>query len=184
MRGIEEIALAFDAACRDAGVGYAFIGAMAVMAWGEPRATQDVDALVEISADKIEPLQSALRARGLSVDPRDLLDAMGDGSHVTVSALDSIFYVDAKLARSPIERRQVAEAGEVPFGSALLRVVRPEETIAFKLSFGTPKDIQDARSILVRAEGGLDRARLLAFALQLGVRDALRQVEEDLRKLQ
>lgn len=180
MRGIDEIALAFDASCHEAGVAYAFMGALAVMAWGEPRATQDADALVDAKPGDAEPLSSSLARRGLAMDPRDLFDAFRDGSHVTITAEDSVFYVDAKLARSAIEKRQVTEAALIPFREGSLRVVRPEETIAFKLSFGSPKDIQDARSILVRAADRIERSRLTAFAIQLGVTEQLRAIEKDL----
>lgn len=182
MRGIDEVALAFDASCREAGVGYAFMGALAVMAWGEPRATQDADALIDPDRADVEVMRAALEKRGLTLDPRDLLDAFADGSHVTIAAEDSVFYVDAKLAKTPTERRQIAEASEIPFRDGLLRVVRPEETIAFKLSFGSPKDIQDAKSILMRARERLDRERLLAFASQLGVTEKLRAVEAEIER--
>jgi hypothetical protein len=43
----------------------------------------------------------------------------------------------------------------------------------FKLKFGSPQDIQDARSILVRQAGRLDMARLRALAETIGVRTAL-----------
>lgn len=180
MRGIDEVALAFDASCREAGVGYAFIGALAVMAWGEPRATQDADALVDAEPTDAETLRAALASRGLVIDPRDLIDAFVDESHVTIVAENSIFYVDAKLARTALEKRQVAEAGEIPFREGRLRVVRPEETIAFKLSFGSPKDVQDAKSILIRAKDKLDRSRLLAFAIELGVADRLKEVQTEI----
>lgn len=182
MRGIDEIAIAFDKACRQAEVKYAFMGAMAVMAWGEPRATQDVDTLLVISNRTVPSFVAALQQVGLRASAQDLLSAFEDRSHVTVDAEDSVFYIDAKLALTPTERQQVEEASEVPFRTASLRVVRPEETIAFKLSFGSPKDIQDVRSILLRTGGRLDRARLTQFALRLGVQDKLRDVEAHLER--
>lgn len=66
MREIEALALAFDRACRRAGVEYAFIGGVAVMAWGQPRATMDVDALVGIDADRATALARAARGGGPS----------------------------------------------------------------------------------------------------------------------
>ena len=180
MRGIDEIALAFDESCREAGIPYAFMGALAVMAWGEPRATQDADVLLAVAPSDGVRLGPALARRGLSLDPRDLEDAFRDASHVTITAEDSIFYVDAKLARSELEKRQVAEAATIAFRGRELRVVRPEETIAFKLSFGSPKDVQDAKSILIRTGDKLDRGRLMAFAIELDVANALAAIERDL----
>lgn len=43
----EETAAAFAAAAAEVGVGYAFIGGLAVTTWGQPRATEDVDCLLD-----------------------------------------------------------------------------------------------------------------------------------------
>lgn len=169
MRGIDEVALAFDRACASAGVGYAYMGAFAVMSWGEPRATTDVDALVTLAEEQVDAFVAALAREALNVDARDLRDAMRDRSHVTVFHAESPFYVDVKLARTPRELAQVREGARVPIRGQELSVVRPEETIAFKLAFGSPKDIQDALSIVHRQGPRLDRARLASLASELRV---------------
>lgn len=182
MDALDETALAFDRAARKAGVEYAFMGAFAVMAWGEPRATTDVEVLVDYREDQARALADSLVAEGLSVSAADFLDALRDGGHASVFREDSVFWIDVKPARSPTEKRQVTEAAEVEARGRRLRVVRPEETIAFKLAFGTPKDEQDAMSILVRQRGRLDEARLASFAAGLGVAAkiaALRKILDD-----
>lgn len=180
MTGVDETALAFDRAARKAGTHYAFMGAFAVMAWGEPRATSDVDALLEYSEADAEALVLALSAEGLTGDARDFIDALSDGTHVTVFHEKSVFWLDIKPARSVIERQQVADAAEVTIRAQRIRIVRPEETIAFKLAFGSPKDEQDAASILVRQAGALDETRLSEFAAKLGVATKLARLREDL----
>lgn len=179
MRGLDEVAFAFDAACERAGVAYCFVGALAVMAWGEPRATTDADALVILRAGELDRLVEALREERLAVDVRDLVDALQDGSHVSIFADDSPFYVDLKPARSADEREEVERAVVVPMGASKLRVVPPEETVAYKLLFGSPKDVQDARSILVRNRGALDEDRLTALAARLGVEAALADLRRE-----
>ena len=177
---VRETALAFDRAARQSRVDYAFMGAFAVMTWGEPRATTDVDTLVRYASDQIPGFVVALRSVGFSVDPRDLVDALHDGSHVTVHHEGSVFWIDLKPARTAVERQQIDQSAEISVGEARLRIVRPEETIAFKLKFGTPKDEQDAFSILVRQAGRLDEGRLHEFATRLGVLSRLREMEKDI----
>ena len=182
MRGVDETALAFDRAARAVGVPYAFMGAFAVMAWGEPRATTDVDTLLLVSDTNVAALIPALRKEGLTADQRDFHDALATGGHVSIFADDSIFWIDVKLARLPVERQQIAEAADVPIRGQTLRIVRPEETIAFKLSFGSPKDEQDAISILTRQAGMLDEARLETFAARLGVGPKLAALRDRVRQ--
>ena len=178
LNGVDEIALAFDRACRAAGVEYAFMGAFAVMAWGEPRATTDVGVLVAYDEERIPAFVTALRAESLSADFRDLIDAQRDRGHVSVFREGSVFWLDLRLARTAVERGEIADAASVEVRGQALRVVRPEDTIAFKLSFGSPKDLQDALSILVRQAGALDESRLLALAHRLGVADALSELRK------
>lgn len=178
MPGVDETALAFDRAARKADTRYAFMGAFAVMAWGEPRATSDVDTLLAYTEAQVPGLVLALRSEHLTVDPRDLVDALRDGGHVTVFHEGSVFWLDVKPARSAAELVEVDEAAEVEIRGQHLRIVRPEETIAFKLAFGSPKDEQDALSILTRQDGALDEARLTGFALRLGVADKLMKLRE------
>lgn len=114
-----------------------------------------------------------MREQGLSVSEDDLRDALRDGSHVSVFDGQTSFHVEVKPARDEDERAQVRDAVDVPFHGASLRVTRPEETVAYKLRFGSEQDLKDARSILVRRRGRLDLTRLRGLARHLGVEDAL-----------
>lgn len=172
MREFEETAFAFDRACRTAEVGYAFIGGIAVIAWGQPRTTSDVDALLTPPRD-FRRLVEALGAEGLEASVEDFSDSLQDGSHVTVFDARGRFHVDVKLARKETEREQVAAATDVVLDRGTLRVASPEHTVAYKLVFGSEQDVKDARSIVVRQEGRLDLARLRALARRLDVEDAL-----------
>lgn len=174
MRALEDTAVAFHRACAESGIAYAVIGGFAVSTWGQPRATHDIDALLDVPGPAAVPrIVERLQAEGLSVSAQDLLDALRDGSHVTLFDEATTFHVDVKLARTAQERAQVAEAVQVPFHGAHLRVARAEDTVAYKLRFGSEQDLKDARSILVRRQGLLDMERLQGLARQLGVEAAL-----------
>lgn len=179
MRELEEVALAFDRTCRAAGIAYAFVGGIAVLAWGQPRATMDVDALIRFETDQAEAFTEAAARQGLQVSKADLLDAAAEGTHVTAFDTQSAFHVDVKIAASDEERAEIEDAVDVEFEGGRLRIVRAEETVAFKLKFGSEQDLADARSILARREGKLDVKRLEALAQRLGVQDRLRRIRRD-----
>lgn len=86
------------------------------------------------------------------------------------------------LARDAEERLELATAVDVPYREGMLRVVRPEETIAFKLKFASEQDPADARSILVRQAGKLDERRLDALARRLGVLSSLAAVRAEIQR--
>ncbi|HLE96527.1 MAG TPA: nucleotidyl transferase AbiEii/AbiGii toxin family protein [Candidatus Thermoplasmatota archaeon] len=179
MREFEDVAIAFDRACRAARVPYAFVGGMAVLAWGQPRTTSDIDALLAVELAQVPTMSAALAGEGLRGSEADFRDAFADRSHVSVFDERSAFHVDVKIAFREDERRQVADAVDVPFRGAALRVARPEDTVAFKLLYGTPQDLADARSILVRQVKRLDEARLRGLARRLGVEEALERALDE-----
>lgn len=179
MREFEEVALAFDAACREAGVRYVMVGGIAVMAWGQPRTTMDIDTIVSLRRAQVEGFMSALRRHQLRATAQDFLDSMEDGSHVTVHASGSAFHIEVKLSDSKETETELDRAREERFEGRSLRIASPEDTIAWKLRFGSPQDVADARSIWIRQKGKLDLAALWATAEALGVDAALRDLERD-----
>lgn len=180
MQGIKKTALAFDRACRNAEIPYVFIGGLAVMAWGQPRATTDVDTLIRLKKDQLERFQRHLSDEGLDASPQDFLDSLGDGSHVTVFDREGGFHVDVKLARNSDEEAEIDRAILVSMTGGHVRVARPEDVVAFKLSFGSPQDLQDARSILVRQKPHLDIDMLKQMASRLGTTSLLEALLEEL----
>lgn len=180
MRSVEELAVAFHRACEAVDVPYAYVGGIAVLAWGQPRSTADIDTLLDVDAEDASDLAEALEGEDLTLDPRDLRDAFDDDSHVTVLDARSPFHVDVKLALTTEEKREVRDAVEVPLDAGPVRIAPAEDTVAYKLHFGTPQDLQDARSILVRQAGRLDLDRLRDVAERLGVDEVLRRELQDL----
>lgn len=175
MRSIEDVALAFSRACEAANVRYALVGGVAVLAWGQPRATMDVDALVQLKEKALPPFVEALAHENFQVSAEDLSLAIQERSHATVFDQTSPLHVDVKPAQTPEELQEVEDAVDVPYQQGRLRLARPEDVIAFKLKYGTPQDLGDARSVLVRQRGKLDLGRLQRTAARLGV---LKQLEE------
>lgn len=182
MRSIRDAALAFDRACQAAGVRYALVGGFAVMAWGQPRATTDVDALVELASARLRSFAACLEAENFSVQPHDLVGSSTSGRHVSVFDKDSSYHVDVKPALTEDELREISAAIAVDFDDGRLCIAAPEETIAYKLLFGSEQDEKDARSILARQRQRLDWVRLERVAARLGVEASLvrlrRQVDE------
>lgn len=149
------------------------------MAWGQPRMTLDVDALVAVDAKAAASLQHACQKEGLRVSSEDIQSAITEGSHVTVFDTQSPYHVDAKLARTAFELAEINAAQRITFSDGELLIARPEDTVAFKLVYGSPQDLQDARSILIRQKGVVDLNQLRALAIRLGVEKELESVLKD-----
>ncbi len=159
------------------GVRYMVTGSVAAMGYGEPRLTNDVDVVVELSPKDVAPLAAAFAAGGdLYVPPVEVIAAAvaaGAGGSFNVvhpgRALKGDFFVagDALAAWGLKHRRRE------PMGEASVWVAPPEYVIVRKLEYsragGSAKHLDDIRSMLAYGADLLDRRVIEAHAARLGL---------------
>lgn len=176
---LDEVASAFSQACQAVEVAHAFTGGIAVVAWGEPRTTSDVDVLVDLDPDAVAGLVDALDERGLEAQARDLRIARDEGGHATVFTADPGIHVDVLCVRTDEARTEIRDAVEVPLETGAIPVVRPEDLVAHKARFGAPRDLEDARSVLARRWERIDRDRLATQAKRLDVQEEVQALLDE-----
>lgn len=129
------------AALDAAGVAYALVGGLAVAVWGAPRATKDIDLLIEPSA--LDAAMEAVARRGftLRAAPLKFRDGMElqrvnkveGGAHMTV---------DFILVGSSLEQIWRARQ-KVETDNGSLWVVSRDALIEMKAQAARPQDIAD-----------------------------------------
>jgi hypothetical protein len=156
------------------GAAWYVFGAQAVLLWGRPRFTADIDVTVRMDPE----------------DPRRLVDALERAGFTLRVAADDAFVartrvlpfihtethwpLDIVLAGPGLEEQFIARAVIVDLGGVRVPVIRAEDLIVTKVLAGRPKDIEDVRSVLLERVDRLDLAsiretlRLLEEALSLG----------------
>jgi hypothetical protein len=154
-----------------------FIGSVAANVYGRPRASGDIDVLLRLPQASFARWADALRARGLTLDERDLSDARLEGGHVSVHDLSSGVRIDVKMATK-------AEAEQ--FGRGLLlengiTVASLEDVIAHKFRFGRRQDLLDIENILEMSGGQVIDRRLRRIMESLGL--SFRKYQRLLRRL-
>ncbi len=134
------------AALDEGGVEYALVGALAVAVWGAPRATKDIDLLVQ--RDALPGAMAAVRSRGYTLEA--LPFEFKDGTEVQrVNKVDStgdlmtldLMIVDKNL--DPIWSSRV----RLEFGSRHVVVVSRDGLIAMKARAARPQDIMDIQNL-------------------------------------
>ena len=155
-----------------AGIAHALIGALAVAAWGAPRATEDIDLLADAAPST--RLDAALGEAGFAPewrrgdpdDPVPLLLRLGGPA----GGPD----VDVLCVTRAWEREVLGRAVRVRIpGGPEVPVVTAEDLIVLKLLAGGPGDLADVAELLVQAGPLPD---LDARAAERGVLDLLRRV--------
>jgi hypothetical protein len=175
------------AALERAGLPYMLTGSLVSSLQGEPRATYDVDLVIDVRPEDTPQLIAAVTAPDLYLDEQALADAVARRSVFnviqTASGDKADFWplTDDAFDRERFSRRRVVEA----LGLRLW-VSAPEDTILIKLrwsmaSGGSEKQFVDALRVYEVQAGGLDAQYLRDWAARLGVSglldELLRQAE-------
>lgn len=163
-----------------AGVEYLIGGAVAEWAWGEPRATQDLDLVINVPIEAVGRLSKELEKRNMLVPAEIILDSIvEDRADIPINAIHMYSGLKADLypVREGDELRQIAfqRRERVDYGPPIGQVYihSPEDLILYKLIyFGIsyqPKHSRDIAAILRAKKNQLDFAYIEGWVTRLGL---------------
>ena len=166
-----------------AGIPYMLTGSLVSAYYGEPRATRDVDVVIDPDPASLERLLLDLKAGDFYVDPdvaRQALAERGQFNAVSPIAtkVDFIVRKDHPFSVAEFERRTRAELLGVP-----VMVTSPEDLVIAKLRWAAETDserqLRDVSAVLRILGPTLDRAYLTRWITSLGLDLALARAESE-----
>lgn len=149
----------------DWGPWYVF-GAQAVVAYGVPRLSADVDVTIRLTPESPARFADAMRARGfaLRVSDPDFIERTRVMPFVhTVTGMP----LDIVLAGSGLEDMFLARARTIDIGGTGVPILDVEDLVIAKVLAGRPKDIDDARALWRVHGSGLDAVRIRSVLSEL-----------------
>ena len=163
-----------------AGVEYLIGGAVAAWAWGEPRATADLDLVVDIPLDSVVRLSKELEKRDMLVPAEIILETiLEERADIPINAIHMYSGLKADLfpmrADDELRRSAFSRRTKVDFGSQIGEVFihSPEDLIIYKLWYysfsGQTKHLRDIVAILNALRGELDFLYIQTWAERKGV---------------
>jgi hypothetical protein len=175
-----EITVRLHQILSDLGIAYYVTGAVAAIAYGEPRTTRDVDLVLEILPAQIDALVLALVSSGFYVPGVDDVKAGRMRSlsvtHIqSISRADLVVSGDGAFDQNRFQRRRLlmTPSGEQVYFSS------PEDIILAKLLWGqrssSEKQWRDVLAVFKVQQEALDYGYLSEWAEQLDLSDLLNQ---------
>jgi len=163
-----------------AGVEYLIGGAIAEWAWGEPRATQDLDLVINLPIEAVVRFSKELEKRNMLVPAAIILDAIvEDRADIPLNAIHMYSGLKADLylmrdgdalRQSAFQRRVLIDYGP-PIGKVYVH--SPEDLILYKLMYlglsGQPKHARDIAAILRAKKNQLDFRYIEDWVTQMGL---------------
>ncbi len=146
-------------------IPYMVIGGQAVLLYGEPRLTKDIDLTLGVGPDKLDDILAAASRLKLNV----LTESAGEFVRKTLvlPAQDqrSGIRVDFIFSYSPYERQAIDRSRSIQLPTnppASVQFAALEDVVIHKIIAGRPRDIEDVRSILLK-NPGYDRQYIISW---------------------
>ena len=168
-------------------VAFMVTGSIASSFHGEPRATRDVDLVIDCSGDQLAALLEAVQQQGWYVDPAAAMAAHAERAMFNIIDPASGWKADLIVRKTrdfslcEFQRRITASV----FGpdSIPVKLSTPEDTILSKLewagSAASEQQHRDALAVAILRRRQLDRDYLRRWAEPLGVSDRLERLLEE-----
>jgi hypothetical protein len=146
----DELIARIGASLERAGIPYMIIGGQAVLLYGEPRLTRDIDITLGVTIDRLDALLSV--AHRLSLKPLPENVSAFVRQTMVLPALDEAtgIRVDFIFSFSPYESQAIHKAKKVKILDQDVCFVTVEDLIIHKIFAGRPRDLEDARNVLLR----------------------------------
>lgn len=161
-------------------IDYVLTGSLASTTWGRPRATYDVDLVVDLRAADVEKLLRAFPPPAWYLERDAILAALRTGGEFNAIHGGTGTKLDFWLtARRPADTNRFLRRRRESLAGVPCWVLSPEDTILAKLEWlqAAPSERQqaDIAGIVAVQSDKLDVGYLRQWADQLGVRDLLEE---------
>jgi predicted nucleotidyltransferase len=144
------------------------IGGQAVLLYGEPRLTKDIDITLGVNIDQLGVLLEMVREVPLRPLPNDIPSFVKKTMVLPALDEDSGIRIDFIFSFTPYEREAIARARHVLLSGQQIRFAALEDLIIHKIFAGRPRDLEDVR-ILVLKNPAVDRAYVEKWLKQFDI---------------
>lgn len=169
------------------GLRWYLFGAQAVVIWGRPRMSADVDVTVDLDPSQSSAFVAAMEHAGFKLRIESQIEAFVERTRVlpflhTATGMP----LDVVMAGPGLEQEFLARAQRVELDGVDVPVLSPEDLVVTKILAARPKDIEDVAGILLARDKNLDlsriRATLTLIEQALGQSDLLAEFEAQLAR--
>jgi hypothetical protein len=132
------------------GLPYMIIGGQAVLLYGEPRLTRDIDITLGVDIDRLDELLTVAQELALKPIPRDIPAFVKETMVFPAIEETTGIRVDFIFSFSPYETQAIQRASKISILNQDVCFASPEDLIIHKIFSGRPRDLEDVRSILLK----------------------------------
>jgi predicted nucleotidyltransferase len=129
-------------------IPYMVIGGQAVLLYGEPRLTRDIDITLGVGKEELGKVKKILRTMGLKILVKNDKDFVAKTMVLPAMDRESGIRIDFTFSYSLYERQAIERAKEIKLGRTPVKFSSLEDLVIHKVIAGRARDLEDVRSIL------------------------------------
>ncbi|MHC4440265.1 MAG: nucleotidyl transferase AbiEii/AbiGii toxin family protein [Planctomycetota bacterium] len=137
-------------------IPYMIIGGQAVLLYGRPRLTRDIDITLGIDTDKYESIENVCNKLKLKILVEKPQNFARDTKVLPAEEPDSKVRIDFIFSFTPYEEQAIKNAKEVLIDDYPAKFASCEDIIIHKMVAGRAIDEEDVKSILTKNKDTID----------------------------
>lgn len=134
-------------------IPYMIIGGQAVLLYGFPRLTKDIDITLGISVERLGDIVEVCRDERFIVLPEDYKDFVQETFVLPVKDRSTGIRIDFIFSFTPYERQAINRSKTVKMGGTEVRFAAVEDVVIHKIFSGRPRDIEDVTQLFIKNPG-------------------------------
>lgn len=162
------------------GVDYMVVGGQALLLYGEPRLTKDIDIILGVRVGELQKVIEITKQLDLKPIPDKIEEFVKKTMVLPVIDPKSGLRVDFIFSWTPYEREALKRVNRVKIDDVLVKYASVEDLIIQKIVAGRPRDLEDVKSVLLKNKN-IDEAYVLKWLKIFGEtleEDLIRRFEE------
>jgi hypothetical protein len=149
-------------------IPYMIIGGQAVLLYGEPRLTKDIDITLGVDTDRTDDILACAGRLGFKILVENPVEFIQSTMVLPAQEPVTGIRVDFIFSYSPFEQQAIARARQINLAGTILRFATAEDLIIHKIISSRPRDLEDVKGILLK-NPGLDKDYIMRWLKDFGV---------------
>jgi len=143
-------------------IDYMIIGGQAVLIYGEPRLTRDIDITIGATIEKLEDILKIAKNLKLKILPQNPYDFVKETMVLPLLDEKTGLRVDLIFSFSKYVREALKRVNKVEISDVYVNYVSVEDLIIHKIISGRERDIEDLK-IIIRKNKNIDEKYILRW---------------------
>jgi len=165
---IEELIKTIAQHLDEANIPYMIIGGQAVLLYGSPRLTRDIDMTLGVDTDKFSSVERICQKSGLKILAQKPQDFATETKVLPAEDPELRIRVDFIFSFSSYEQQAIDRAKEVLMSDYPVKFASCEDVIIHKMVAARAIDHEDVENMLIKNKNSIDFEYLRKWLLEFG----------------